>query len=200
MKNLITILALLALAAVPASAQCYIGGMITAEENNGDPSLGAWCYTLEVTWDTGEQTALSHLDLIVDLPGGSCECHEIVSSLAFADIAGSSDGVPDGCQVDYMAYVNCNGDPSIPIEAILIKWEPLEMDPFCEPGPVGTGYFVFYSDYDPVPVDDSMPILVEKNSGESCAGTIDGVFPGLPCDPVSTEASTWSEVKSLYNR
>ena len=45
-----------ALAAAPASAQCYIGGVITAEENAGDPSLGAWCYTMEVTWDTGEQS------------------------------------------------------------------------------------------------------------------------------------------------
>jgi len=114
--------------------------------------------------------------------------------------AGSSDGTPDGCLVEYEAFLECNGDPSIPIEGILFKWEPLLMDPNCEPGPTGTGQFVFYSDFGPVAVDDSLPLVAEKNSGEACEGSIDGVFPGLPCNPVGTEARSWTEVKGLYDR
>jgi hypothetical protein len=51
-----------------------------------------------------------------------------------------------------------------------------------------------------VPVDEEVPVLIEKNSGESCEGTITGVFPELPCDPVGTEAATWSGLKALYDR
>lgn len=190
-------LCVIALASVPASAQCYIGGNITAEESDSD--LGDWCYTLEVMWDTGDQTSLSHLNLVIDLPTGTCECYEVVEAISFGYPAGSSDGYPDGCMVDYEAWIECNGDPSIPIEGILIKWEPL-YDESCEPGPTGTGYFMFYSDYSPVPVDESLPVVVEKNAGQYCEGTVTGVFPGLPCNPVSAEATTWSQLKSLYER
>ncbi len=193
-------LSILALAVAPASADCIIDGSITAEMNAGDPELGAWCYTLTVTWDTGEMTALSHLDLIVDAPGGTCGCQDIADAINFDYPAGSSDGEPDACTVEYEAFLECNGDPSIPIEGILFKWEPLIDDPYCEPGPVGTGQFIFYSDYAPVAVDDSLPLVAEKNDGSHCEGTIDGVFPGLECNPVATEASTWSEVKSLYDQ
>jgi len=189
----------LVLAAIPAAAECSLYGEITALPNEGDPELGYWCYTLEVTWDTGDPTALSHLDLVIDTPAGTCECSQIVDALSFADIAGSSDGVPDGCMVDYYAEINCNGDPSIPgDEGIIIKWEPIEEG--CEPGPTGTGHFTFYSDYAPVPVNADLPVLIEKNSGESCSGTITGVFPGLECDPVSAEATTWTELKQRYDR
>lgn len=193
-------LAVLALAAVPAGAQCVIDGTITAEENTGDPSLGAWCYTLEVTWDTNASSSLSHLDLIVDAPGGNCDCSEIAGAINFDDPAGSSNGVPGGCNVDYEAFLECNGDPSIPIEGILFKWEPLTMPDGCEPGPVGTGYFVFYSDYGPVLVDDTLPLVAEKDAGQFCEGTVSGVFPGLPCNPVGTEASTLTEIKGMFDR
>ena len=49
-------------------------------------------------------------------------------------------------------------------------------------------------------VDDTVPLLIEKNDGESCEGSITGVFPGLPCDPVSAENSSWSAIRGLYSR
>ncbi len=199
-KSIMSILALLALLVAPAGAECFIGGTITAAPNDGDPGLGLWCYTLDVTWDTDSQTSLSHLDLIVDGPGGTCGCSDIADAINFAYPAGSSDGYPDGCDVDYEAFLECDGDPSIPIEGILFKWEPLDMPGGCEPGPVGTGQFVFYSDYEPVAVDDTLPLVAEKNSGEHCEGTVSGVFPGLECNPVSSEASSWTDVKGLYDR
>ena len=190
-----------ALMAAPATADCTISGHITAAENDGDLSLGAWCYSLEMIWDTGSQTALSHLDLLIDLPGGTCECADIIEAINFADIAGWSDGDPDGCLVEYYADIECNGDPSIPgVDGIIFKWEPMFMDDGCEPGATGMGTFVFYSDYEPVAVDDTIPLLIEKNDGQSCEGGITGVVPGIPCDPVSTQSSSWSAVKGLYSR
>jgi hypothetical protein len=199
-KTLWLVLAAMALAVAPAGAACVIDGSITAEMNDGDPSLGAWCYTLEVIWDTDAMTALSHLDLFIDGPNGTCDCEAVTASINLAYPAGHSDGEPDGCNVDYEGFIECNGDPSIPLEGILLKWEPLEMPDGCEPGPVGTGYFTFYSDNAPVPVDDSLPLLAEKNDGQYCGGLVGGVFPALPCDPVATEAATWTEIKGLYDR
>jgi hypothetical protein len=191
------IFSLLTLAAVPAFADCIITGQITATEaDEGAP--GAWCYTLVVDWDTGTVHALSHLDLIVDLPGGTCLCSDFAQNIIFAEPGGSSDGYPDGCTVEYDAYLECNGDPSIPgIEGILFKWEPIE-DMGCEPGPTGQGTFVFYSDLDPVPVDEELPLVVQKASGDYCEGSIGGVFPSLPCDPVTGDDASWSRVKGLY--
>ena len=195
--------AILATALMPAiaGAECSITGEITAAPNDGDPSMGAWCYTLTVTWDTGDQYALSHLGLIIDTPGGTCLCSDVAAALNFPAVAGSSDGYPGGCTVDYEAFLECDGDPSIPgDEGILIKWEPLEMADGCEPGPTGTGTFTFCSDLGPVPVDEWLPLLIEKNAGEFCEGGITGVFPGLACDPVAAEGATWSEIKGYYSR
>jgi hypothetical protein len=203
MRNIMLTLTVCALIALPAaaSAECFITGDIAAAANDGDPSLGAWMYTMTVSWDTGAQTSLSHLDLIVDFPGGTCLCSDVAGALNFGAIAGTSDGTPGGCDVDYTAEVECYGDPSIPgDEGILIKWEPMMMDGGCEPGPTGTGMFTFYSDLAPAMVDDTQPLILEKDGGESCEGTITGVFPALPCDPVAAEATTWTEVKGLYNR
>ena len=200
MRTLITLAAMLLLAAVPAMAQCTIAGHVTAAANTDYPGLGAWMYTLEVSWDTGSQTALSHLDFIVEQPNGNCDCGEFATTIDFAPIAGESNGEPDGCTVQYEAFLECNGDPSIPVEGILFKWEPIMADDGCEPGPVGTGAFTFFSDLEPVAIDSDLPLIVEKNDGESCEGGITGVFPGLLCNPVATEATSWSQVKGVYRQ
>ena len=68
--------------------------------------------------------------------------------MVFPAIAGSSNG-DGGCSVDYTATLECDGDPSIPnVSGILFKFEPIEGD--CEPGNIGSGTIVFYSDLPPV--------------------------------------------------
>ena len=129
---------------------------------------------------------------------GACLCQDFADALNWASPAGSSDGEPDGCTVYYDVFLECDGDPSIDgIEGILLKWEPIE-DEFCEPGPVGSGTFTFFSDLPPVAIDEENLFLIEKHSGEACEGAITGVFPSLVCDPVATDASSWSRLKRLY--
>jgi len=197
--KLTTVIACLGLfMAAPALAECTISGDIAAEMVN-DPDLGTYCYTLTVNWDTGGPHGLSHLDLLVDFEGGTCECEDFLNSISFPAIAGESDGEPGYCVVEYEGWIECDGDPSIPgVEGILFKYEPIEED--CEPGPIGTGYFKFYSNLEPVPVDESLPLVIEKASGESCEGLITGVFPGLSCDPVSAEVTSWTHLKGLFAR
>ena len=111
------VLSVMILAAVTAPsavrADCEIYGTITAEPNTDDPDLGTWLYRLVVTWNTDVQYALSHLDLILDAPGGSCTCAEIEEALNWNDPIGFSTGIPGDCMIDYAPELLCNGEPSL---------------------------------------------------------------------------------------
>jgi len=150
-----------------------------------------------VTWDTGSSNALSHADLLIDPLGGTCTCGDIASSLVLVQPAGTSDG-EGGCTVPYDAFLECNGDPSIPgVTGILLKFEPDESGG-CEPGTTGTATFVFYSHQGPVPVDEEVLSLVDKFAGNSCFGNVTGEFPGLACDPVPNDGTSWGNLKGMY--
>jgi hypothetical protein len=183
-------------APMAAHAQCSIDGDISAQPN-ADPSLPAWKYTLVVTWDTGSQYALSHADLLIDPVGGTCSCGEIADALVLVQPAGTSEG-EGGCTVPYDAFLDCNGDPSIPgVTGVLLKFEPDE-SAGCEPDVTGMATFVFYSDRPPVPVDEDILSLVDKYANNFCFGNLTGEFPGLVCDPVPSDDTNWSHLKSLY--
>ena len=120
-----------------------------------------------------------------------------MDAISLPDVAGQSDTETADCYVDYNAFFECDGDPSIPgVTGELIKFEPLADD--CEPGATGSGTFTFYSDLPPVPVNENILALVDKAGQTSCYGQLTGVFPALACDPVGNEAQTWGTVKSLY--
>ncbi len=196
MNRKLTVLALvcfMSLGAI-ARAQCDISGDITASANT-DPAGPAWVYTLTIHWDTDEKYALSHMDLLIDAAGGSCSLQDIAQYLSWGDPIGTSDG-EGGCTVSYMGELSDNGDPSIPgVTGLLLKFEPYDG---CEPGNVGTGVFVFYSDLGPVPVDEDMLSLVDKYAQMYCFGHLTGMFPGLACDPVAEELTSFGSLKGMY--
>ncbi len=201
-KVIFTLALALALITLPtaALAVCTIDGVVTAEPNLAHPEMGDWMYTLHLTWDTGVQYALSHFDLVLDVPGGTCSCSTFLAGLNWTNPAGSSDGEPEICSVEYDIMLECNGDPSIPgDEGIILKFEPIE-DDACEPGPMGSGTFVFYSDLGPAPIDEDALLLIQKFAGLACAGRLSGDFPGFPCDPVGAQSATWGRIKTLYDR
>lgn len=177
-----------------SAAQCLVTADISAQST--DNPLGAYEYTMNFTWDMDAQYGLSHFNLMVDAAGGTCTCDDISSSVSFDTIAGSSDG-SDSCPVDYRAFIECEGDPSIPnVDGILFKFEPVEGD--CEPGNMGSGTVVFYSDMGPVGVNEEIISMSDKGGQIYCYGSITGVFPGLDCDPVETKTIPWGAVKSIY--
>jgi hypothetical protein len=181
--------------AIPAQAgeNCLITGDISVEDSNSP--LGAFKYTLNVSWDMDSPYGLSHLGLLVDGEGGTCGCTDFSDNIFFETISGTSDGA-DCAEVNYSSELACNGDPSLNLSGIFFKFEPIEGD--CEPGPVGTGSFVFYSDLPGVPVSDQFLGLVDKAGQESCTGIVTGVFPGMACDPVSSDARSFDSLKGLY--
>ena len=180
-----------------AQADCFIGGTITAD-SNPDPSGPTWMYTMVFTWDTGNNHSLSHANLLLDIAGGTCLCQDFMAAISWDDPVGYSDGYPDDCTVDYQGFLECGGDPSIPgFTDILLKFEPVEGE--CEPGPTGTGTFVFYSNLHPAPIDEDILSVVDKHSNEYCIGHLSGDFPAMACDPVSNEGSTWGNLKGLFH-
>jgi hypothetical protein len=197
-KKLTILMALFMLmfGAQAAVAECFIGGTITAS-SNPDPQGPTWMYTMTFTWDTGNTYSLSHANLLMDIYGGTCLCQDFVDALSWEDPIGSSDGVPDDCQVDYQGFLECDGDPSIPgEEGIILKFEPIEGN--CEPGPTGTATFVFYSDLPPTPINEEILSAVDKNANEYCFGFLTGDFPAMECDPVGNEGSSWGNLKGLF--
>jgi hypothetical protein len=199
MKNKIMlgmILLVAGLGAQAALAECFIGGTITASPNP-DLSGPHWMYTMVVTWDTGNSYSLSHANLLMDIAGGTCVCQDFMDAMSWGDPAGSSEGTPAPCSVEYQAFLECDGDPSIPnVDGILLKFEPIEGE--CEPGPTGTGTFVFYSNLDPYPIDEEILSVVDKDALEYCFGHLAGDFPGMACDPVSNEDSSWGNLKGMF--
>lgn len=197
MKFVIACVAVLALASPGiALAQCAINGHIAAAPS-GDPMLPTWEYTLVVTWDTGSVYGLSHINLLIDPAGGSCSCDDITTALTLVNPAGTSEGV-GGCTLAYNAFIECRGDPSIPgVNGILLKFEPDESEG-CTPDFIGVATFVFYSEMSPVPIDEDILSLVDKFDGNYCFGNVTGFFPGLVCDPVPNQDSSWGRIKGLY--
>ena len=82
------------------------------------------------------------------------------------------------------------------MEGILLKFEPIEDN--CEPGPTGTGTFVFYSDLPPAPINEEILTGVDKHALQYCFGFLSGDFPAMLCDPVGNEGSSWGNLKGLF--
>lgn len=204
MKNVLTILrngillgALVAMTgAVPAVAEELLAGTIVAEPDNGATGLGAWKYTMTVVWDTGTPYGLSHVDLIID-DGVHCSCTAIHDAIVWGEAPGYLTGEEDDCLIGLEPELNCDGDPSIDLDAPVFKLEPNE-GPYCHAGPTGELVVSFYSDFPPGSIADPNLFLVDKYARYSDFGMVTGVFPSLPCDPVDVEPVRWDALKAYY--
>jgi len=191
-KHALTILTL-ALTALPALALDV--PWVTGEcESLGNDGKGMWTYRLTVQWDTGKH-GVSHVDIIID-ETGNCSASEIASNLLFNRPAGYGAGEPEPCIVEYNAVVE-NFDPSTNLPAVVLKYEPRTANA-CEPGPQGAATYEFQSPYPPELIDVEHLALVQKFATQTSYGSLQGVFPGLPCNPVSTEQSAWGSLKASY--
>jgi hypothetical protein len=196
----LAVLAVLTTCHLPrARADCEIHGTVVSEPNTYDPSLGAWLYRLLVFWNTGSQYAMSHIDLLMDVENGHCDCTDLMQAIVWGDHIGSGLGDPLPCLLFYQGEILCNGDPSISAPGIMLKFEPLESEQ-CQPGPAGTATITFYSDFAPGTIAEPNLFLMDKYAGFVCQGPITGDFPSVPCNPVSAEATSWGLIKQLYNR
>jgi hypothetical protein len=192
LKHGLTILALV-LTALPAMAldTPWVTGRC---ETVGADERGMWSYRLSIQWDTGKH-GVSHVDIIID-ETGNCTASEVASNLIFGSPAGYGAGEPDPCVVEYNAVVE-NSDPSINLPAVVLKYEPKSAGA-CEPGSTGTAIYEFQSPYPPELIDVEHLALVQKFATVTSYGSLEGVFPGLPCNPIPNEASAWGSLKASY--
>jgi len=196
MKTLfiICVIAGLTLPTLAVAGDCNLYGTIVASANP-DPAGAKWVYTLNVEWDTGSRYALSHISMILDVEGGTCSCGDFYEALSWEPVIGTST-CGSSCETQYRGELGCKGDPSIPgVGGITLKFEPMDG---CEPGTIGHASFIFFSNLPPVPIDQDILSMVDKFGQNSCFGYLSGQFPGLPCDPVDTEDSSWGSVKGLF--
>lgn len=191
---------LLSPALVPGSTQaqvldCIITGSSTAQEVNHP--LGIYQYTIQIYWDTCCPHGQSHLNLGLGFDVETCP--GVCENFAFGapDTAGVSTGVLDSeCYVYYYAEFNCEGDPSSPgAEGAIVKFEPYANE--CEPGTVGEGTFIFYSDWPPIEIEPDNGFLSMKFDHGYCVGDLAGVVPKC-VPPVPVEQGTWGRIKTLY--
>ena len=179
-----------------AFAEFQLEGTLTGELSTDDPALGSWKYTLHLVWDTGTVYGLSHVNMIVD-DLGLCDCSTVMNALDWVEPSGYLSGDPEGCSLDVMTDLSCNGDPSLALDGIFLKFEPYEIEG-CEAGVSGEMTVVFYSFYPPYPIDAPNMALVDKYGQLSGWGNVSGVFPGIPCDSVAADPESWGTIKSLY--
>ncbi len=185
--------------AIPAFASatgntCSIDGTVTASRNT-DPVWPAWKYTMVINYDTGNRYQLSHLDVLLDIAGGTCSCENFYDALVLPAVIGQSG---TACKMYYTPELNCQGDPSIPnVNGIALKLNPTGTS--CDPGTNGTATFVFYSRLSPGVIDEEALTLADKSGKTYCFGHLSGAFPAMPCDPVGNEDSeTWGSLKGMY--
>jgi len=172
-----------------AGAQCITGTM-TAELQTDGPFAGLWCYVAQLEWDTPQGLS----NLTIDCGFGLCPDHVCDQTFLFPGPAATSTGEPEPCVAEYSGEFNCSGNPSIGLTDPIIKWDALNDG--CEPGPTGSGTFIFYSNLGPHP-EAAMPIVLIKNGQNVCEGSITGDCPAPPCT-LPTAPATWGQLKALH--
>ena len=197
MKRVAAIAALVM--AIPAFASaacttCNIAGTVAASRNY-DPAWPAWKYTMVINYDTGSRYQLSHLDVLLDIAGGTCSCQNFYDTPVFPPVVGQSGTT---CMTYYTPEINCQGDPSIPnLTGIALKLNPTCTS--CDPGTTGVATFTFYSRLSPGIIDQEALTLADKSGKTYCFGHLSGAFPAMPCDPMGTEdGQTWGSLKGMF--
>jgi hypothetical protein len=185
---------------VAGLAQCFIGGFCFAELNQDEPELGAWKYTLGVSWTTDGAYGDGQLNLSFGWEDHDCICPDFADAFAFADSAGFSNGEDHGdpCFITWEADFHCHGYQNMPeFREPLISFEPEEG--LCQPGEDGNGLFSFYCDWPPRELSLPNDYLSYHTAGLFCFGELTGVLPRLDCGPVPVLEKSWSEIKSDYS-
>jgi len=182
-----------------SAGQGVLSGQLVASPESSQPDLGSWEYTLTVQWDTGSELGLLSLSLYLDELSRGCTCGELQMAVVPSDTVGFSTGIPARCPVYYDSTFDCFGDPILPVTGQMFRMTPF-VGQYCEPDSIGEGIFTFFSFYAPVEVESSQNLfLVNEWEEFAGAGTVTGAFPGLPCDPLHEEQTSWGCLKSRYS-
>ena len=198
MRPIALLLCTLALAACtlagPTSAAVCVVGTVEVTQPNDPGFEGLYKYCVTATWAV-EQFGLSHIDFFLELENCECACEEGV--ILFPTPAGSSDGEPAPCVVEYDGEYLCMGDPTVPedMNGPAVKYNALEGDDGCEPGIAGTGTWCFYSPFPPAPPSTHTSAI--KHGQEVCYGVVTGSLPMCDCS-TPTHHSTFGRLKVHY--
>jgi hypothetical protein len=180
-----------------AAGQCTTLCSVEAQPSS-DPKMGDWEYTLTIEWDTGSGLNMDHIDILLDtLPMlRACSCPQLQDGFKATpgDTVGLSESTPGKSFVYYTAEHLCFGEMGL--EYVILKFYPFGGQN-NETGSAGIGTFTIYSDFAPVSVDSPNLLILDEQENQ-CSGQVQGDLPGLPCDPVPAEKTSWGIIKSVY--
>ena len=172
------------------------GSIVGSEAAPG--ARGNWRYDMRISWDNGEAGGLDYLNLCLD-DSGNCTADNILAYLMWDSPAGEAHFYDVNGAVYFDAELIMTGDPRLDISQPVIRFTPTA-DSQVRPASEGTAWFTFWSNLAPWSIDQPNGLLSEAGDDLSAFGAIEGVFPALPCNPVSSEDMSWGAVKSSYGR
>jgi len=161
-----------------------------------DPAYeGYWVYCYHIYWDTTEYGGhgLSHTTVYLALSECVCACDPGYFVWYVPAGVGYGEG---GCELDFFAEFDCQGDPHFPLSGPTVKFEPEEQS--CEPGEVGWVHACYLSLFPPSThqvFEDHLGIKFAQNVE---TGDLDGVLPVCECTSTPVTPGTWSTIKGLY--
>jgi len=179
-----------------AQTQANIAGDVSVSNNSSRPDLGAWEYTLTLSWDTGSGRNMSHFDIMLDEVARACSNTEIQTGFVPGDTVGLAP-LDIKCDVYFQPEFMFQGDPMVSTPGQMMKIAPFPNQNEV-PGPSGSGVFKIFSDFGPTGFEYPGLFLVDAAGDHVCSGMIMGFFPALTCDPVHAEKRNWDYVKALY--
>ncbi len=191
------ILVVLLVAVTAMADEAVLCGTIMAHADGPD-APGAWRYEMRVSWDNEPASALTHFNVKLD-DGENCTYEDIRSYLIWDSPAGEGRSAGSSAMLYFDAVLEMDGDPGLLIDVPLLRYAPNDMSQ-SRPGPQGVGVFVFWSDLPPWPVDAPNLLLSERFGRHYVFGELEGVFPALPCDPITSQELSWGTVKAGYAR
>ena len=188
-------LAFLALTAAPSAARA-LWGTSTVEIADTSGLEGYWLYRLDIKWNTTGLGGhgMSHVSFFLELVVCDCACDEGIVTLDSVAGTGAGEG---GCELEFLGFYECTGDPSFPSDVPTVRYEHIESG--CDPDRIGAAALHFYSRFGP-----SAPCVHTGNLGIKAGtitevGDITGVLPLCECGSSGvSSAATWGQIKSLY--
>jgi len=156
---------------------------------------GYWMYCYHIYWDTTEYGGhgLSHTTIYLALSECICACDPGYFVRLVPAGVGYGEG---GCELDFFAEFDCQGDPHFPLSGPTMKFEPDEQS--CEPGEVGWVHVCYFSLFPPSThqiFEDHLGIKFAQNVE---TGDLEGVLPVCECTSTPVDFGTWTTIKGLY--
>lgn len=160
----------------------YIDGISTATLiTEVGPRQGWYLYEVFVEWDLdGGGSGLSHWDMKLKM--GCADTDHLIEFDSPGGYSTTEDSPTDPTAMGWSGYFERTGDPTIPGDDPVIKYNDPYSPVTAEPGPIGYGTYYFYANIIPENGTDAGGVIA-KYGASYIAGVLTGDFPSCTVIP-----------------